>query len=297
VTAKAQFALGQVLLALWLGGAAANVYAASSPESVSVARADGQQPPLRGYLFRPAGPGPFPAVVMLHGCGGATKASGALGARHQMWGAYLAEHGYAALMLDSFSARGIQEICTIKMRDRPFKESERVADAYAALAFLQQHASVQPDRVAVLGWSHGGGVVLDTISRLPVPSARFQAAISFYPGCTAREKRAAQFHPYAPLLVLMGEADDWTPVAPCKALSQAVAARGEPMQIVTYPDTFHDFDNPALTAAKVRKEVPNGVHPGAGVTVAPNPEARADAQRRVLVFLAAQLGRNAENSP
>jgi len=68
-----------------------------------------------------------------------------------------------------------------------------------------------------------------------------------------------------------------------------VAARGEPTQIVTYPDTFHDFDNPALKGPHVRKDVPNGVHPGAGVTTAPNPAAREDAKRRVSAFLANQF--------
>lgn len=56
---------------------------------------------------------------------------------------------------------------------------------------------------------------------------------------------------------------------------------------MAYPDTYHDFDNPGITAARVRHEVPNGVKPGAGVTVAPNPVAREDAKKRVLDFLSA----------
>jgi dienelactone hydrolase len=98
------------------------------------------------------------------------------------------------------------------------------------------------------------------------------------------------------LLVLIGEADDWTPAAPCKALAASVAARGEPMQIVTYPDTYHDFDNPALKAKHLREDVPNGVSPGAGVTTAPNPEAREDAKRRAVLFLAEQLKYNLSNT-
>lgn len=93
----------------------------------------------------------------------------------------------------------------------------------------------------------------------------------------------------APLLLLIGEADDWTPAAPCKALAARVAARGEPMQIVTYPGTYHDFDSPALTAPRVRADVPNGVNPGAGVTTAPNPAAREDAKLRVKAFLSEHL--------
>jgi dienelactone hydrolase len=225
---------------------------------------------------------------MLHGCGGAFDRRGAVNARHAMWGAYLASLGYEALLVDSFGARGLREICTTPMRARTLKEADRVGDAYAALAWLQSRPDVVADRVALLGWSHGGGVTLNAIAR-PRPALGFRAAIAFYPGCTARSARAARFHPYVPLLVLIGEADDWTPAASCVALAHAVAARGEPMRIVTYAATYHDFDNPALRVARVRHEVPNGVHPGEGVTTAPNAAAREDAKRRVAGFLQAQL--------
>ncbi len=247
--------------------------------------------PLQAWLYPPrTGQAARPAVVMVHGCGGAYGKDGDLNARHRMWGEYLAAHGYAALMLDSFGARGIDQICTTRHRERSIKEADRVGDAYAAQAYLRSRSDVDPQRIAILGWSHGGGVVLDTISR-PVPAPdRFAAAVSFYPGCTARNAHADTFHPYRDLLLVIGEADDWTPAAPCKALAATVAARGEPMTIITYPNTYHDFDNPALKAARVRKEVPNGVHPGEGVTVAPNPQAREDAQQRVLDFLNVHLG-------
>lgn len=249
--------------------------------------------PLAAMVFSPAGEGRHPAVVMLHGCGGAFGQDGQLNARHMMWGEYLAAQGYVALMLDSFCARGYRQICTIRFSERTLKEADRRGDAYAALDYLRQRSDVDPTRIALLGWSHGGGVVLDTISHPPeepvAAAGGFAAAVAFYPGCTARRRQADHFHPYAPLLLLTGEADDWTPAEPCKALATNVAARGEPMQIVTYPSTYHDFDNPALKSARVRADVPNGVKPGAGVTVAPNPVAREDAKLRVRAFLAAHL--------
>lgn len=241
--------------------------------------------PLVAYLFEPATPGPHPAVVMLHGCGGAYARSGALNARHLMWGDLLAANGYVALMLDSFTSRGVKEICTQKYAERSLKDVDRAGDAYAALAFMRARSDIDAKQVAVLGWSHGGSTVLATIKRRPTQDAGFARAVAFYPGCSAAAKRPAAFDPYAPLLVLIGESDDWTPAAPCEALTAAVRARGGPMEIVTYPGTYHDFDNPGITRQRVRTEVPNGVHPGQGVTTAPNPEAREDAKRRVLRFL------------
>ena len=225
---------------------------------------------------------------MVHGCGGAYSRDGQLNARHAMWGEYLASQGYVALMLDSFSSRGLTQICTTRFSERTLKEADRVGDAYAALSYLRQLPNVDAHRIALLGWSHGGDVALGAITRSP-QGAGFNAAVSFYPGCTSRNKKADNFHPRAPLLLLIGESDDWTPSEPCKALAATVAARGESMQIVTDPDTFHDFDNPALKAKRVRNDVPNGVNPGAGVTTAPNPEASEDAKQRVKAFLADHL--------
>ncbi|MDB5888805.1 MAG: Dienelactone hydrolase [Rhodocyclales bacterium] len=267
-------------------------YAASKQISIPTASISSSPEPLVAYLFKPAGAGPHPAVVMLHGCGGAYDSKGVLGSRHRMWGEYFASLGYEALMLDSFTSRDLKEICTVKFSNRTIKESERVGDAYAALAWLHQQNDVDAKRIAVLGWSHGAGVTLDVIThkpKSPQVGDGFKAAVSFYPGCTTRENHPDKFHPYAPLLVLIGESDDWTPAAPCKALTAAVAARGEPMSIVTYPDTYHDFDNPGIKSKHVRKEVPNGVNPGQGVTTAPNPEAREDAKKRVIAFFAEQL--------
>lgn len=265
---------------------------AGNPEPVLVPLAglSSAPQPLQAMLFRPQqSGGKRPAVVMVHGCGGAYAKSGALGARHQAWGELLAEAGFVVLMLDSFTARGMREICTVKFGDRTIKESDRVGDAYAALQYIRQLDAVDPQRVALLGWSHGGGLVLDALSRKPTPEPGYRAAVSFYPGCTARNRKAADFRPYAPLLLLIGEADDWTPATPCIALATSVAERGGPMQIVTYPGAYHDFDNPGSQPPRRRMDVPNGVSPGSGVMVGPNPAARSDAQRRVRDFLQENL--------
>ena len=245
--------------------------------------------PLVAHVFRPRGAGPHPAVVMLHGCGGAYGAGGGLNSRHRMWGEYLAQKGYVALMVDSFTSRGVKELCTQKMAERTLRPLHRSGDAFAALAYVRTMTDVDPERVSVLGWSHGGTTVLEAVDRKPPGGAGFSRAIAFYPGCTPKSRKAVEFRPHAPLLVLMGEADDWTPAAPCKALAATARERGEDVTMVSYPGTYHDFDSPTIQA-RVRTEVPNGVDKGKGVTVAPNPEAREDAKKRVLEFLAKPRG-------
>jgi dienelactone hydrolase len=241
--------------------------------------------PMPAHLYLPPGAGPHPAVVLLHGCGGAYARSGAIGTRHAMWGRWLADNGYAALLLDSFSSRGLRELCTAPMAQRTLKESDRVGDAHAALAWLRQRADIQPQRVALMGWSHGGGVTLDAMARAPESMPGFRAGVAFYPGCTSRLRQGARYRPYAPLLLVVGQADDWTPAAPCEALAANAASRGLPVQILAFSDTYHDFDNPALKAPRVRADVPNGARPGQGVTTAPNPEAAEQARRRVVEHL------------
>lgn len=264
----------------------------SRPQEVGIPAAGWSSAPadLRAHWFAPTGTGPHPAVVMVHGCGGAYVRNGQLNTRHHMWGELLAAQGYGALMLDSFSARGIRELCTRKHAERPLKESDRVGDAHAALVWLRQQAGVDPDRIALLGWSHGGGVTLDAIRQRPAGLAQgFRAAVSFYPGCTRRNRQAESFMPYAPLLILIGEADDWTLAAPCVALAETARSHGAPVNIVTYPGAYHDFDNPGSGQVRLRADVPNGVHPGQGVHVGPAPLAREAAKQRVLAYLAEQF--------
>jgi len=81
---------------------------------------------------------------------------------------------------------------------------------------------------------------------------------------------------------------------PCIDLVERLAAAGLPVTITIYPETYHGFDGPA-TQMRLRLEVPNGVVPGNGVTVAPNPVARDDAYARLRAFLRDQLGDAAED--
>lgn len=244
---------------------------------------------LKGHWY-PAHQLPAPAIVLLHGCGGAYDKSGKVNARHAGMADYLNEQGYSALLVDSFTPRGISEICTQRISERAIRPADRAEDALAALDWLAARSDVEPMHIGLLGWSHGGSTTLKTLqTQRGQDKPHFAAAVAFYPGC--KESARQPYQPSAPLLILMGEADDWTPVNSCRALLAQKRPTEPAMEMHAYPDTYHDFDNPALKSRKTRSEVPNGVHAGQGVTVAPNPAAAKDAWQRTGAWFGGVFGK------
>jgi dienelactone hydrolase len=244
---------------------------------------------LRVQVFAPEvkSDSPRPAAILLHGCGG-IGAKGKLNPRHTMWKDWLVERGFVVVFPESFSSRGFEEICTQKFSDRTLKQSDRVDDVLATKKWLLARKDVDANKLVLWGWSHGGGTVLATITKRVgealAPETKFAQAISFYPGCTnyAASARVPQIS--SPLALMIGEADDWTPAAPCKTWVKTLQENKLPATISTFADAFHDFDNPN-GRIRVRKEVPNGVKPGEGVTVGPNPDARDAAKREIDALL------------
>ncbi|MCO5092310.1 dienelactone hydrolase family protein [Bosea sp. (in: a-proteobacteria)] len=242
---------------------------------------------LMGVLYRPPGEGPFPAVVALHGCGGLWREQGKLSLRHADWGERLAAAGFVVLMPDSYGSRGLGSQCGVK--DLTVRAGrERVADAMAARIWLQQRGDVRPDAIALLGWSGGGLTVLTAIRRDRAPAdggPDFRRAAAFYPNCRTQSE-SPSFSARIPLMILIGDADDWTPAAPCSHLAKAAQARGEPVDLVLYPGALHDFDHPRLEVRE-RENIPSSPSATGKVTVGTNMAAREDALKRVKAFLAA----------
>jgi dienelactone hydrolase len=253
---------------------------------------------LTAYLGRHPGDKPRPAVVLMHGCSGLLNAKGRIFPIFRAWMRALFAGGYDVLTVDSAASRGFGQTCSpgpnrITMwRDRP-------KDAYAALAYLQARPAVAAGRVALMGWSQGGGVTLlaindKSIGRPPALKQDFVAAVSFYPdACSDRfqSKPWTAVEPQGwttqiPLLVLFGAADTWTPLAPCEAFLNAAKARGNPIELKVYPAAVHAFDAPNLP----RTELPAyRLRDGQAPVIGTGKEARADAFPRVLEFLKRHL--------
>jgi dienelactone hydrolase len=238
---------------------------------------------LRGFFF-PAAQSPAPAIAMFHGCGGAYDKTGALTRRMREYAELFNGLGLHVLVVDSLTPRYEKELCTQRTARRRVTLASRRLDALGAIAYLADRADVDPKRIGLIGWSNGGSTVLaaTNLHHHDVAAATVKPAfaIAFYPGCEADLKRG--YSPSAPLLMLVGAFDDWTPSAPCVALAGSVAEAAP--EIVVYPGAWHGFDSDA--PVRLRKDVPNGVHPGQGVHVGGNSAAWRASRDRVVRFLA-----------
>ena len=110
------------------------VPAAGAPEPVEFGQ-DGLR--LKGYLYRPAGNGPFPAIVALHNCEGLGEGGSPVATRYGDWGERLAAGGFVVLFPDSFGARGLGAAMHRRASAACAPGRERVADADAARRWLQ----------------------------------------------------------------------------------------------------------------------------------------------------------------
>ncbi|MEQ1682461.1 MAG: dienelactone hydrolase family protein [Burkholderiaceae bacterium] len=262
------------------------VHAQERVEFDSLDVAGGKPVRLLGHWFAtPAAKPDAPALVLLHGCGGPYARSGRLDERMHNYAALLNARGAHALVLDSLTPRGEKELCTQKGGTRRVTQANRRLDALAALAWLARRSGVDPQRIGLLGWSNGGSTVLAAINTrhptVAAASAKAAFAVAFYPGCEAELKRG--FESPTPLLMLVGEADDWTAAAPCHELAGAAAGPVKPA-IEGYAGAYHGFDSNA--PVRLRKDVPGGVKPGQGVHVGGDALARDASRQRLMQFVA-----------
>ena len=244
---------------------------------------------VRAEEFRPSGAPPFPAVVLMHGCHGVS-------ASVRDWARWLQDHGYVALVVDSWGSRGLREQCT-PGEDLP--NTARFDDAIGALSWLQAQSEVDRERIGIIGWSNGGAFAMSAVNGpsaerakrrgVEIPAPGYRAAVGMYPGACPSliHERSAR-----PLLILIGGDDDWTNPADCQALAAEQRAKGADVTIVVYPGAVHYFDvvgQPRVFLAEVEnKNAKNGGCCGA--TVGFDARANADAHRRIGEFFARHLG-------
>jgi dienelactone hydrolase len=267
--------------------------------------------PIPATLIRPDGEGPFPAIVIVHDCSGlGPRSSGA----PRRWAQELIGHGYVILIPDSFGPRDLPNgVCTAPLADgRRAHYAIRAGDALGALAALRALSYVDGNRIGIMGGSHGGATTLATIVE-PLPGGgyteakkkNFAAGIALYPRCDAQHGNwniagrqngnngpptgyTGVFRPLAPLLILTGEKDDWTPAEPCLRMTEAAQAAGHPLEIKIYPGAHHSFDSSSQVRFVTERNNPNSPT-GKWATTGGDLAARQDAKKQVVEFFARYL--------
>jgi dienelactone hydrolase len=230
-------------VAAFLIGNAVECFAAQPEQSATVVEFENPLAsliPLQGYLRQTNDAGPSPAVVLLHSCNGDWRRL------DERWGKRIASWGYVTLAVDSFGPRGLKNTCS---GGAPV---DLAFDAYRALSFLVRQPSIDPARVAVLGFSQGGWLALTSVEHGAIEQTsqnKFRAAIAFYPPCLGFKGNMT-----VPALILIGELDDWTPAVECRNMVDGrddwgisrQKGEGVPVQLVVYPNAYHAFDAPSL---------------------------------------------------
>lgn len=195
-----------------------------------------------GQLFLPAGSDKVPAVVLVHGSGGLYSAL------LDYWPKQFNAAGIAVFTIDMFAPRGVQSTAEDQSQV-PFTAD--VADAFAALRLLATHPRIDARRIAIMGFSRGGTAVLRTAvervasaQKLP-DGIRYAAFIPTYAGgCNGafRLRVRPGIFASAPMLFIHGDADDYTPIGPCKEYADAIGKAGTPVEFVTLEGAHHKFD-------------------------------------------------------
>jgi len=164
---------------------------------------------------------------------------------YDAWAERLASWGYVALQVNSFGPRGESNICGGD-RYGLIGPHTRTQDAYDAKSYLAGLPFVHRNRIAVMGWGHGGWTILYAISETTVIPKRgdpFRAAVAFYPWCT---EALVGFD--APLLILIGELDDRIPMGELRdpalqcRLRMPSGKTAHEVILKVYPGVYHCFD-------------------------------------------------------
>ncbi len=188
---------------------------------------------INGYLTKPSGQGPFPAVVLLHSCLGLPVDRSAIGKMIASW-------GYVALFVDDFGTRGLKQTCTV---DFP----EGIADAYGALNYVVRFPFVDRTRIAAVGYSQGADTALSIASgrfasAFAQQGAKFKAVGAFYPPCA--NQGGARL--VLPTLIVVGDRDGVTPAADCARLADAQPRGISKVKFIVLAGADHAFDNPGF---------------------------------------------------
>lgn len=221
-------------------------------DSDLLAGRDGKPVSITGKLRVPeAANGKLPAIILLHGSGGV----GGAGSTIDGWSKELNQLGIATFASDSFAGRGITSTV---MDQTQLSRLNMVVDAYRGLNLLAQDPRVDPNRIAVMGFSRGAQSALysamNRFSGLANNNVRFAAHVVFYADCTTTYLGDTDVT--APIRIFHGVRDNWNAVAPCRGYLERLTKAGKDVKLIEYADAHHAFDNPNFRKPIIVKGAP-----------------------------------------
>ncbi len=243
--------IASLCAALLLQAATAASYAAGTVKDVAFV--NDQNIKITGKLYIPDSIyRPSPVVVLMHGCSGIYSYSDparGIALLYQEWAARLNNAGYAALLVDSFSPRNVDQNQCGNGGTGVSEVNDRPRDAYAAHKYLVKQRAIDASRVALLGWSHGASSTLATLSDTMVKPGEkpYKAGYAFYPGCGLFNSfggiSTSTYRPYGPLTILHGDVDPLYRSGYCQQrLDNALALGAQDFSMTVFPGAQHSFD-------------------------------------------------------
>ena len=177
----------------------------------------------------------YPLVIGVAGSNG-------WGDHHYEFLSMYREMGIATFELKSFESRGVESTVGSQVE---VTTAMMILDSYRALDSVSNHPKIDISKVAITGWSLGGGVSLLS-GWLPLKNAiksqnNFAAHLPFYPPCIFQPE-ILEFVD-APIHILIGELDNWTPADACVNLVENLKKEDNNVKITVYKESHHSFDS------------------------------------------------------
>jgi carboxymethylenebutenolidase len=232
---------------------------------------EGDDATLRGYLARPAGHGPFPALVVVHDVRG-------LYDHYRDVARRFAAEGFLTLVPDLYSREGpptLPDLGAVARFIRALPDRRVLGDLASAAGHLATHADARPGAIGITGFCMGGQYAL----LAACTDGRLRACVTWYGMlryAETDERKPASPLDLAPrlgcpLLGLFGREDGLIPQADVDELEAILARAGKRYEIRRYAGAGHAFFNDTRTDAY-------------------RPDAAADAWPRAIAFLRTHVG-------
>lgn len=212
-------------------------------------------------VTRPDGDGPFPVVIMMHGCGGPRPFLDET--------SEVAVHaGAAVINVDSYRPRRISRVAALATvcTGARLQGRERAGDLYAAVAWARQQSWADRTRIGAVGWSHGAWTIMDALALrsgaemrratrlddLPdEPLAGLSATLIVYPYTGVGSYAGRRDWRLAPRSTAIVAQHDYI-VGQTRGTLERQRLRSPSLDIVLFEGATHAFEDPLASDPRVR---------------------------------------------